>query len=135
MQLESAGKNEYFMSWSQGGLLIPFSRRGNADCMIWDTPGRKLFDVNIDTKEYKEVPITYDYDDLIKQEPGFAEESEWMQYCLKESAFNSLKDLLDDNITGNLFDKERQLKAFAKINANTNGTCGRSVYEFVKGKK
>lgn len=135
MPLEYAGRNGYFLSWGQSGFMIPLSQRGSAECMIWETPGRKLFDVNIDTKEYQEVPITYDYDDVIKQEPGFAEESEWMQYCLKESAFNSLKDLLDDSITGNLFDKERQLKAFAKINANTNGTCGRNVYEFVKGKK
>ena len=61
------------------------------------------------------------------------EESEWMQYCLIENAFNSLKNLLDGDITGNLFDKERQLKAYARINANTDGTCGRDVYEFVKG--
>jgi len=62
------------------------------------------------------------------------EESEWLQYCLNENVFNSLKDLLDNNITGNQFDKERQLKAFEKINANTKGTCGENIHYFVKAK-
>ena len=57
-----------------------------------------------------------------------------MQYCLVENAMNSLKDLLDNKITGNQFDKKRQLKAFSNVNANTSGTCGKTVYEFVKGK-
>lgn len=134
MSVSNADKNEYFMSWNMGGFVLPLSRRGRAECRIWNDPERRLFDVNIDTGEYLEVPIEYDYDDLIEHEPGFMEESEWMQYCLKESAFNSLRGLLDNNITGNQFDKERQLKAFAKINANTDGTCGRNVYESVKGK-
>lgn len=128
-----AVQNGYLMSWSMGGFVIPLSQRGKADCRLWIDSERKFYDINIDTKEYKEIPIEYDYDDLRKHEPGYMEESEWMQYCLKENAFNSLEDLLDGNITGNPFDKERQLKAFAKINANTDGTCGRNVYEFVKG--
>lgn len=127
-------RTRYFTAWSKGGFVIPLSQRGKSDCRIWCEPEKKLFDINIDSKEYKEVPIEYDYDDLMKHEPGYMEESEWMQYCLNENAFNSLKDLLDGDIIGNQFDKARQLKAFAKINANTDGTCGRNVYEFVKGK-
>ena len=80
------------------------------------------------------MEIEFDYDDLLAHEPGFMEESEWMQYCLNENAFNSLKDLLDNHIIGNPFDKERQLRAFSKVNANTDGTCGKTIYEFVKGK-
>ena len=70
----------------------------------------------------------------MQHEPGFMEESEWMQYCLTENAFHSLKDLLDNKIVGSSFDKERQLQAFAKINANTDGTCGKNIYKFVKEK-
>ena len=116
-----------------GGFVITYPQQGKADCRIWYTPERKLYDINIDTKEYKEVKITFDCDELKRHEPGFMEESEWLQYCLGENAFNSLKDLLDDNITGKPFDRERQLKAFSKINADTEGTCGRNVYNFVKG--
>lgn len=125
--------NEHFTSRSRSGFLISRPQRGQAECRIWDEPGRKLFDINIDTEEYKEVPIDFDYGDLKKNEPGFAEGLNGRQYCLMENSLNSLKDLLDCDIAGNPFDKERQLKAFAKINANTEGTCGRNVYEFVKG--
>lgn len=134
MGSENRGKNDYFRTGSMGGVIITWQQLGKPDCRIWYAPERKLYDINVFTKEYKEVEIEFDYDDLIAHEPGFSENSEWLQYCLSESAFNSLKDLLDDNITGNQFDKERQLKAFAKINANTDGTCGKNVYESVKSK-
>lgn len=133
---ENRGKNGYFATGGMGGLLITWKQREqrNPNCRIWYAPERKLYDINVFTKEHKEVEIEFDYDDLLAHEPGFSEESEWLQYCLVENAFNSLKDLLDDNITGNQFDKERQLRAFAKVNVNIDGTCGRNVYEFIKSK-
>ncbi|MCM1174231.1 MAG: hypothetical protein NC341_04180 [Blautia sp.] len=126
------GKNEYFLTAGMGGFAITRERAGKPDSRIWYAPERKLYDINVFTKEYSEVTIEFDYDDLLEHEPGFTEESEWLQYCLNENAFNSLKDLLDDKITGNRFDRERQLRAFSNINANTDGTCGRNVYDFVK---
>lgn len=134
MELKNRGRNGYFITVGMGRFVITFPQRGKANCRLWYAPERKLYDINIDTKEYKEVEIDFDYDDLITHEPGFMEESEGMQYCLKENAFNSLKDLLDDKITGNQFDRERQIKAFSRINANTEGTCGRNVHHLVKGK-
>ncbi len=133
LAFRNRGRNGYFTAGGMGGFVITYPQQGKADCRIWYTPERKLYDINIDTKEYKEVKITFDCDELKRHEPGFMEESEWLQYCLGENAFNSLKDLLDDNITGKPFDRERQLKAFSKINADTEGTCGRNVYNFVKG--
>lgn len=134
LQFKTRGKNGYFAAGGMGGFCIPYRQAGRADNRIWYAPERKLYDINIDTKECKEVEIEFDYDELKEHEPGFMEESEWMQYCLNENAFNSLKDLLDGNITGNRFDRERQLRAFSKVNANTDGTCGRNIYDFVKGK-
>lgn len=134
LPFKNRGRNGYFIAGGMGGFVITYPQRGKADCRIWYAPERKLYDINIDTKAYKEVEIEYDYQELREHEPGFMEESEWLQYCLGENAFNSLKDLLDDNITGKPFDRERQLKAFSKINANTEGTCGRNVYNFVKGR-
>lgn len=131
---ETRGKNEYFSTSGMGGFVIPRQQLGQPNCRIWYAPERKLYDINVFTKEYKEVEIEFDYDDLIAHEPGFAEESEWLQYCLMENAFNSLKDFLDDNIIGNEFDRERQLKAFSNVNVNTDGTCGKNVYEFIKRK-
>ena len=82
----------------------------------------------------QEVEIQFDYEEVRAHEPGFMEESEWMQYCLQESAFNSLEDFLEDHITGNPFDRDRQLGVFSKINANTEGTCGRNIHHFIKEK-
>lgn len=134
MGSENRGKNEYFPTGGMGGFVITKQQQGKPDCRIWYAPERKLYDINVFTKEYKEIEIEFDYNDLLEHEPGFMEESEWMQYCLNENAFNSLKNLLDDKIIGNQFDRERQLRAFSNINANTDGTCGRTVYEFVKKK-
>ena len=127
------GKNGYFITSNMGGFIVSYPQK-KAKIRLWYVPERKLFDLNLDTKEYKEVEIDFDYEDLLQHEPGFMEESEWMQYCLNENAFHSLKDLLDNNIIGSSFDKERQLQAFAKINANTDGTCGKNIYKFVKEK-
>ncbi len=136
MGSENRGKNGYFLTGSMGIFALTWQQRNTCEpnCRIWYAPERKLYDINVFTKEYKEVEIEFDYNDLLLHEPGFMEESEELQYCLKENAFNSLKDLLDGNITGNQFDRERQLRAFSKINVNTDGTCGKNVYEFVKGK-
>ncbi len=128
------GKNGYFISSGMGGFRDGVGQRGKANHRLWEASERRLYEINIETKEYKEIEITFDMDDLYKHEPGFMEESEWMQYCLSENAFNSLKDLLDDCITGQPFDRERQLRAFEKINANTEGTCGQNIYWFVREK-
>lgn len=134
LELKTRGKNGYFIAEGMGSFVITYPQRGKADCRLWYAPERRLYDINIDTKEYKEVETDFDYEDLTAHVPGFMEESEGMQYCLKENAFNSLKDLLDGSITGNQFDRERQIKAFSKINVDTEGTCGRNVHHFVKGK-
>ena len=59
------------------------------------------------------------------------EDSEWLQYCLNENSFNSLDDFLDGDVTGNPFDKERQIKAFLRINASTDGRCGEKIHQRV----
>ena len=129
---EMRGKNGYFLTDGMGGFVIAWQQVGKPDCRVWYAPERKLYDINVFTKEYKEVEIEFDYEDLNAHEPGFMEESEWMQYSLGENAFNSLKDFLDGKITGNQYDREKQLEAFSKINANTDGTCGKTIYEYIK---
>lgn len=126
------GKNGYFVSTYMGCFADMYAAQGKAHHLMWNDPDRKLYDVNIDTKEYKEISIEMDYDDLRAHMPGFAEVSEWMQYCLNESAFQTLRDFIGNRITGNQFDRERQAEIFGKINANTDGTCGRTVYHTVK---
>jgi len=90
--------------------------------------------VGIGAAAWKEVDVVFDVEELRRHEPGFAENSEWMRYCCMENSFNSLKDFIEGNITGNQFDKERQLAAFAEINASVDGDCGGKVYRHVAGK-
>lgn len=128
----SRGKNGYFPLSGMGGFVITIPQRGKADCRIWYAPERKLYNINIDTKEYSETEIVFDCEELKEHASGFGEESEWMQYCLKEDALHSLKDVLGGNITGKPFDGDRQTAAFSKVSANTDGTCGAEIYQFVR---
>ncbi len=92
---------------------------------------RKFYNVNPDTEEYQEIEVVFDEKELQEHTAGFSEESDWMQYACDESAYNSLEDLLDGNISGSSFDRERQLRAYEKIAANNDGTCGEKVHAFV----
>lgn len=94
----------------------------------WD---KKMYDVNLETEEYCEVEIVFDKKELKQNEAGFQENSEWLQYACEENAFNSLPDFLDGNITGNKFDKERQIKSFGTIAANHDGSCGEKIYHYM----
>lgn len=123
------GKNDYFPIGSMGGFVSV--QQKNAEYKIWYAPERRLFKMNIDTREYQEMEIVFDYEELKEHEAGFMETSENLQYSLCENAFNSLENLLDGQITGKLFNREKQLSAFSKINANLEGTCGEKVFHFV----
>lgn len=128
------GRNGYFAAGGMGGFPVLRPKEGNIKPRIWYAPERKLYDVDLETGICKEIEIEFDYEELKNQEPGFMAESEWLQYALVENAFNSLEDFLDGRITGNPFDRERQIKAFLKINADTEGRCGEKVHQFICGK-
>lgn len=134
LSFRSRGRNGYFLASGMGGFVFMIPRCGKPECRLWYGPERKLYEMNIDTKEYREVPIEFDYEELKAHMPGFLEESEWMQYCLNEGAFHSLEDLLDDGFNRNGFDRERQIRAFSRINADMEGTCGEKVHRFVLDK-
>lgn len=125
------GKNDYFPIGSMGGFVSIPEQQKNAEYKIWYAPERRLFKMNIATREYQEMEIVFDYEELKEHEAGFMETSENLQYSLGENAFNSLENLLDGQITGKPFDRERQLRAFSRINANLEGTCGEKVFRFV----
>ncbi len=96
---------------------------------------REIYDINLETKECTEVEVVFDKEELSMYESGVAEQSQWTHYCCMENAFNSLKDFLDGNITGALYDEKKQIDAFSKVNASVNGDCGRKVFCFVMEKK
>lgn len=128
------GKSGYFPEGERIQMNVLFVQRGKGECKLWCGSNSKMYDLNIDTGKYKEIEIEFDYHDLQEHESGFAEHSERSGYFLKENAFNSLKDFLDDKITGKRFDKECQIEVFTKINASPDGNCGRKIYDLLKEK-
>lgn len=102
------------------------------DCRYFSVLDRKFYDVRLETGECREVSVDFDTKELRAQTDGFWEQSEWLQYACKEDAFNCLTDFLDGNVSGAAFDRERQLRAYEKIAANYDGTCGEKVHRFVK---
>ena len=95
---------------------------------------RRMYDINLDTGDYREIPIVFDKAQLEGHESGFEQVSDWIGYSCMESAFNSLTDLLEDRITGQAFDRDKQIQSYQKVAANSDGTCGEKVYQFIKTK-
>ena len=127
--------NGYFFAGSESTFI--YSVDGKSTGSVWrlfSIYDRRLYDVNFETNEYKEIPVEFNLDELKEKTDGFSECSEWVMYACVEDAFNSLPDFLDGNITGNQFDKDRQFKAYSQITANYDGTCGAKVYDFMREK-
>lgn len=95
---------------------------------------RKLYDINLKTGEYEELPIVFDSAELKKHTAGFERISDWLMYSCMEDAFNSLTNFLENQITGQPFNRERQIQSYQKIIANSEGLCGEKVYQFIKMK-
>ena len=95
-------------------------------------PTRTLYQVDWQQENWEEIPICFDDDSKECMAIGFDRMSKWFLYGCRENAFNSLKDLLDGNINGKAYDKEKQLKAYADIAVNNDGTAGEKIYAYVR---
>lgn len=98
---------------------------------IFSYPDRKLYEINPETDEYREIIIRFDIDELKEHEKGFCYYSENLRYCCRENSFNSVDNLLDGDMAGTPFDKEKQMEVYREIISNADGTCGAKVHEFV----
>lgn len=127
--MEACSK-EYFYTTGRYGLVWSIEEKDRYKLFYY--PERKLFDFNIEKNELKEIEIKFDVDELRLHENGFNDRSQWLKYCCCESAFNSLKDFLDGNITGKPFDREKQIQSFGEITANNDGSCGQKVHKYIK---
>ncbi len=96
-------------------------------------PKNQIFKIDLDTKEIEQIKHgSYSKEDIYSLEEGYHPISEWMKYCCCEGQYNTLKDLLDDNITGNKHKKLKQLEDYADINSSIEGDCGEKVYWYLK---
>ena len=92
---------------------------------------RKLYDIDLHTKESKEVEIQFDREEVYRHANGYGKESQWLQYCCTENVFNSIVDELEGTIHGEDFDKQKQIEGYLQINASPNGDCGEKVYQYI----
>lgn len=130
-ELPEREKNGYFPSGSKAYFVPMKERNTESEYQLFSVFDRKLYQINLKTNEYKEIPVEFQIEELKQHEPGFQENSEWMQYACEENAFNTLPDFLDGKITGNAFCKEEQVQAFRKIAANNDGTCGQKIHQLL----
>ncbi len=127
--MESASK-EYFCTLGKYSLISPIEEKEGYK--LFYHPERKLYNFDIEKNELREIDIKFNVDELKQHENGFNDCSQWLKYCCCENVFNSLKSFLDGNITGKQFDRQKQLKSYGEIAANSNGRCGQEVHLFIK---
>ncbi len=134
MEMPEECDKGYFPSGGKSYFTHPAGEHGENEYHLFSIYNRKLYRLDLDTEEYREVPIEFDRNELEEHEPGFMENSEWLQYACEENAFNTLSDFLDGNMKGHAFDRERQIRAYSKIAANNDGTCGEKTHQFIGGR-
>lgn len=110
------------------GFFYRQTKRGK--CLFFHSVSRRLYEMDFVEMVANEIPISFDSDDLSKHPAGFAELSEWSRYGCEESAFNTLEDLINGDIHGEQFDRERELAAYGEIAANIDGTSGEKIHEY-----
>ncbi len=124
--------SEYYLANAIGCFTRRTDSLGEWTYRYFHFLDRRLYDINLETREYKEFPIVFDTEELKNHEAGFERTSDWIKYSCEENAFNSLTDLLEDQITGSPFDLDMQIQAYNEIAANSDGTCGEKVYQFIR---
>ncbi len=126
--------NGYFAPWAKGYLDCIFEGGNIQEYRLFSVYDRKFYQVDFEANACREIRVAFDAGDLRGHEPGSAKQSQWLLYACQENAWNSLPDFLDGDITGAPFDKERQLEAYRKLTANSDGTSGVKIHRFIKGK-
>lgn len=124
-------KNEYYALGHAGTFVRRTDTLGEWTYRYFDAQSRRQYDVHLETDVYEEIPIKFCKEELNEHVAGFDRMSDWMTYCCKEDAFNSLRDFIDGCITGKAFDREKQIEACRAISANHKGTCGEEIYRYV----
>lgn len=124
--------NGFYSAYALGRFMQRTDSLGEWTYRYFHMVDRRLYDINLETGEYKEFPIVFDTAELKMHTAGFEQISDWMMYSCMENAFNSLTDLLEDRITGQPYDRDKQMQSYGEIAANSDGTCGEKIYLFIK---
>lgn len=127
-----AREGENKVMWNKAVFLENQTEDGRGWIKIYSNINKKLYHVNMKTNEYEEIEIRFDPKELEKHEQGFGECPGTLKYACKESIFNSLDRFIAGTTAGNPYDKEKQLATYGELAANSDGSCGRKIYEYIK---
>lgn len=102
------------------------------DYRIYSFSKQRLYNINLKQNIYQEIKIRFDIDELEQNEAGFCEGALHLPYACVENHINTLSRFLKRGTVGNLFDREKQINAFRKVNINYDGNSGKKIHEFIK---
>lgn len=109
-------------------------RDKNNDTFIISYANNAIYRVDLENNEATKLEMEIDIEELRKNAKGFCIVADWIKYACLESAFNTLKDFLESNISGEGFNREKQLESYSNVASNLDGTCGKKVHEFIMKK-
>lgn len=127
-------KNGYFLLGTAGKFVGKTNIFGEQTYRYFCGRDRKIYAINPQTQEHREISIGFDKRELEMHAAGFDRESDWLLYCCREDAFHSLPNFLGQHLVGKVFDREEQIHAYQEIAANNDGTCGEKIYQFARSK-
>lgn len=125
---ERTEENE--MIWDD--FFFPQYQAEDGKVKIYSNVNKRLYLVNMKTNECEEIKMQFNMRELEEHEQKFGEYSETLKYVCCETAFNSLGRFLDGTIVKKSFNEKKQLEIYRKAAANSDGSCGRKVYEYIK---
>lgn len=135
MELKYRSQNDYFPTGGVGGFRYCVDKNQKPTVyQFYYSTERKLYTFEDPDGKWSETAVHFDRQELTAHEPGYGEESDWMQYCCKENAFNTLEDLVNDTIKGNAFNRDKAIMAFRQVNASVDGDSGKRIYDFMKSR-
>lgn len=120
-------KSGYFFNEGIGYFVRKLN--GNA-YLFYYMKLHRLYRIDLETRLCEEIELQFSEAGKKEYPAGYCELSEGIRYGCEEDAFNSLEDLLNHTIHGEAFDKERQLRAYAEVAANHDGTSGVKIHQY-----
>lgn len=125
---------EYYRTYTKYCIYRKKYEKSLDKCRCVSYLNKKEYTIDLEHNTAEEIKVDFDVEELKKHAYGFSNISDNIPYGCKEDEFNSLQDIIDGNITGAYFDKTSEFESYSEIASNTDGTCGKKIYEFVHDK-
>ena len=124
--------NNCYINYTRFGI-INYSY-DKSDIFFWNFSNVQCYKFNLKSKTFDKINITFNLEELKKHANGFKARSEWEPYGCYEGIFQTLRKLLDGELLGEKYEKEKQIETYKKFNASMDGKAGEKIYQFVKQK-